>query len=82
MPTVHLIGGGWDLPATAAVDGSFLEATATTPVVATLVSDEGDGAAQSGRWAGALRRTAVAGAGSLGQRLGPEWGAPALTRAR
>lgn len=58
MPTVHLIGGGWDPSATAAVYGLFLEAAGAAPVVATLVPDEGDGAARSARWAGVLRRTA------------------------
>ncbi|SNS75437.1 cyanophycinase [Geodermatophilus pulveris] len=59
MPSVHLIGGGWDPSAAAAVYGPFLEAAGTAPVVATLVVDEGDGGAQAARWAGALRRTAT-----------------------
>ncbi|WP_167760930.1 hypothetical protein [Geodermatophilus sp. DF01-2] len=58
MRTVHLIGGGWDPSATAAVYGPFLEAAGTGPGVATLVLDEGDGEAQFGRWAEVLRRTA------------------------
>jgi cyanophycinase len=58
LPTVHLIGGGWDPSAAAAVYGPFLEAAGTAPTVATLVLDEGDGEAQSARWAEVLRRTA------------------------
>jgi cyanophycinase len=58
VSTVHLIGGGWDPSATAAVYGPFLEAAGAAPVVATLVLDEGDGAAQFARWADVLRRTA------------------------
>src|SRR3712207_5149531 len=62
LPTVHLIGGGWDPSASAAVYGPFLEAAGTAPTVATLVVDEGghgsEGMAQFARWADVLRRTA------------------------
>ena len=62
MPTVHLIGGGWDPSASAAVYGPFLEAAGTAPTVATLVLDEGghgsEGMAQFARWADVLGRTA------------------------
>jgi cyanophycinase len=75
VPTVHLIGGGWDPSATAAVYGPFLEAAGTAPVVATLVLDEGDGAAQFARWADVLRRTTrcepVPVLVALGSRLDP-----------
>ncbi|NEK57694.1 hypothetical protein GCU56_07390 [Geodermatophilus sabuli] len=58
MPTVHLLGGGWDPAAAPALYGPFLESAGTSPVVATLVLDEGDGTTQFGRWADVLRRTA------------------------
>lgn len=66
MRSVHLIGGGWNPGAAAAVYGTFLtEATAVArsagrlePIVACVVLDEGDGAEQFARWAAAL--TAVA----------------------
>jgi cyanophycinase len=62
LPTVHLIGGGWDPSASAAVYGPFLEAAGTAPTVATLVVDEGGrgsgGLAQFARWADVLGRTA------------------------
>ncbi|MGR6967429.1 hypothetical protein ACU610_23510 [Geodermatophilus sp. URMC 61] len=58
MRTVHLIGGGWDASARAAVYGPFLEAAGAAPTVATVVLDEGDGEAQFARWADVLRRTA------------------------
>ncbi len=38
--------------------GPFLESAGTSPVVATLVLDEGDGLEQFARWAEVLRRTA------------------------
>jgi cyanophycinase len=59
VPTVHLLGGGWDPSATAALYGPFLESAGSAPVVATVVLDEGDGAAQFERWAAVLRRTAT-----------------------
>ncbi|MGY1633857.1 hypothetical protein ACI784_19320 [Geodermatophilus sp. SYSU D01186] len=59
MPTVHLLGGGWDPSAAEALYGPFLESAGSTPVVATVVLDEGDGAAQFERWAAVLRRTAT-----------------------
>ncbi|MGY1711472.1 hypothetical protein ACI8AC_18395 [Geodermatophilus sp. SYSU D00758] len=59
MTTTHLIGGGWDPAAAADLYGPFLESAGTAPVVAAVVLDEGDGAAQFERWAGVLRRTAT-----------------------
>ncbi len=58
MNSVHLLGGGWDDTATAALYGPFLESAGATPTVATVVLDEGDGTAQFDRWAHVLRRTA------------------------
>ncbi|WP_157936919.1 type 1 glutamine amidotransferase family protein [Geodermatophilus chilensis] len=58
MRTVHLIGGGWDPSAAAALYGPFLEAAGAVPTVAALVLDEGDGEAEFVRWAEVLRRTA------------------------
>lgn len=58
MTTVHLIGGGWDPAASSALYGPYLESAGTTPTVATVVLDEGDGNEQFARWADVLRRTA------------------------
>ncbi|GAA2426306.1 Type 1 glutamine amidotransferase-like domain-containing protein [Streptomyces macrosporus] len=41
--STHLIGGGWDEKAAAAVYGPFLAEAGTAPTVACLVLDEGDG---------------------------------------
>jgi cyanophycinase len=58
VSSVHLLGGGWDPAAAAALYGPFLEAAGAAPVVATVVLDEGDGEEQFRRWAPVLRRTA------------------------
>ncbi|MER7755678.1 Type 1 glutamine amidotransferase-like domain-containing protein [Kitasatospora sp. NPDC097643] len=52
---VHLIGGGWDEGARPELYGPFLDEAGPDPAVACLVIDEGDGAEQYERWAGALR---------------------------
>jgi cyanophycinase len=57
--STHLIGGGWDDAATADVYGPFLESAGTSPQVACVVLDEGDGEAQFRRWATVLQRTAT-----------------------
>src|SRR6058998_520510 len=54
MHRFDCIGGGWDPAAAAALYGPFLESAGPTPVVATVVLDEGDGAAQFARWADVL----------------------------
>lgn len=55
---VHLIGGGWDPAALPELYGPFLAEAGTNPRIACVVLDEGDGAAQFDRWAGALRAAA------------------------
>lgn len=54
MANLHLVGGGWDPAAAAAVYGPFLaEATARAggpPAVAVVVLDEGDGADRFAQW--------------------------------
>ena len=54
---VHLIGGGWDAVTYPALYGPFLSQSGVRPVIATVVIDEGDGAAQFRRWADALTAT-------------------------
>lgn len=52
-----LIGGGWTADARPTVYGPFLDAVGPAATVACVVLDEGDGAEQFGRWAGALVAT-------------------------
>jgi cyanophycinase len=52
-----LIGGGWDAPAH--LYGPLLAAAGADPVVACVVVDEGDGAAQFERWASVLTGVAA-----------------------
>jgi cyanophycinase len=54
----HLIGGGWDAEAAHSVYGGFLAEAGSSPVIACVVLDEGDGQQQFARWSSAL--TAVA----------------------
>jgi len=54
---IHLIGGGWDESAHAALYGPFLAEAGPRPNVACVVIDEGDGMEQYKLWADALRAT-------------------------
>ena len=56
--SIHLIGGGWDAGAAEAVYGGFLAEAGSSPQIACVVLDEGDGQQQFERWATAI--TAVA----------------------
>ncbi|MFE0460646.1 Type 1 glutamine amidotransferase-like domain-containing protein [Kitasatospora sp. NPDC058965] len=53
--SAYLIGGGWRPDAAGLVYGPFLAAAGAEPVVACLLIDEGDGAAQFARFEAALR---------------------------
>lgn len=62
--SVHLIGGGWERSAAAAVYGAFIQEAAAVaagagrpgkPIIACVVLDEGDGRVQFARWDAALR---------------------------
>jgi cyanophycinase len=57
MHSLHLIGGGWDVVASAQVYGPFLEAAGTSPVIACVVV--GDGEEQFARSALALGSVAA-----------------------
>lgn len=59
MTTCFLIGGGWSSAAAPDVYGPFLEAAGTSPSVACVVLDEGDGPEQFLRWSGALQGVAA-----------------------
>jgi cyanophycinase len=56
--TTYLIGGGWSDKAADLVYGPFLAAAGPEPVVACLLIDEGDGAAQFARFQAVLRKVA------------------------
>lgn len=53
-----LIGGGWNAAAFPLTYGPFLAAAGASPGIACVVLDDGDGAAQYGRWARALTASA------------------------
>ena len=54
VPSLFLIGGGWDPDALPTLYGGFLQAAGPTPTIACIVLDEGDGDHQFNRWADAL----------------------------
>ncbi|WP_042372460.1 hypothetical protein [Streptacidiphilus neutrinimicus] len=56
--TTYLIGGGWNDEAAPLVYGPFLAAAGSEPVVACLLVDEGEGAAQFARFEAALGKVA------------------------
>ena len=56
--STHLIGGGWDGEAAAAVYGPFLAEAGTDPTVACLLIDEGDGVEYFARFEAVLRAVA------------------------
>jgi cyanophycinase len=55
---IHLIGGGWSPAALPLVYDPFLRAAGSSPSVACVVLDEGDGDVQFERWATALTSVA------------------------
>jgi cyanophycinase len=59
MGSIHLIGGGWDPLAAPDVYGPFLDAAGSSPVIACVVIDEGDGGEDFARWAVALGAVAA-----------------------
>lgn len=52
--SISLIGGGWTAEAARAVYGGFLDEAGTSPDIACVVLDEGDGHQQFERWAKAI----------------------------
>jgi cyanophycinase len=52
--SIHLIGGGWDAGAAESVYGGFLAEAGSSPQIACVVLDEGDGQQQFERWATAI----------------------------